>query len=205
VKHEVVRLQRDQLTQAADMLAGAFQSDPIYCELFPDPDVRHKALANMFNGVVGYALRYGEALTTPEIRGVTCWLPPGKAEVTLWRIARTGFGLVRGILGYSQEARQRFLAGITHTEAVHKRLMKVPHWYLWLLGVAPDRQGHGYGSALLQPVLARADEAGLPCYLETQTEPNVAFYRRRGFQVAETGLMPGVDLPVWHMVRSPQG
>lgn len=187
------------------MLAWAFQSDPIYCELFPDSDVRHKALANMFSGVVGYALRYGEALTTPEIRGVACWLPPGNAEVTLWRIARTGFGLVRGILGYSQEARKRFLAGITHTEAVHKRLMTVPHWYLWLLGVAPDRQGHGYGSALLQPILARADEAGLPCYLETQTERNVTFYQRRGFEVAETGPLPGVHLPVWHMVRSPQG
>lgn len=205
MEHEVVRLRRSQRAQAADMLAWAFQSDPIYCELFPDSDVRKKALANMFSGVVGYALRYGEALTTPEIRGVACWLPPGNAEVTLWRIARTGFGLVRGIFGYSQEARKRFLAGITHTEAVHKRLMTVRHWYLWLLGVAPDRQGHGYGSALLQPILARADEAGLPCYLETQTEWNVTFYQRRGFEVAETGPLPGVDLPVWHMVRSPQG
>ena len=205
MKHEVVILQRNQLAQAAEMLAWAFQSDPIYNELFPDSDARHKALGTMFNGVVGYALRYGEVLTTPEIRGAACWLPPGKAEVTLWRIARTGFGLVRGILGFSQEARKRFLAGITHTEAVHKRLMTVPHWYLWLLGVAPDRQGHGYGSALLQPILARADEDGVPCYLETQTERNVAFYRRRGFEVAETGLMPGVDLPVWHMVRPSQG
>ena len=205
MKHEVVSLQRNQRVQAAEMLAWAFQSDPIYRELFPEAGARHRVLVTMFDGVVGYAMRYGEVLTTPEVRGAACWLPPGEVNVTLWRIARTGFGLVRGILAYSQDARKRFMAGVTDTEAVHKRLMRVPHWYLWLLGVAPDRQGHGYGSALLQPILARADEDGVPCYLETQTERNVAFYRRRGFEVAETGLMPGVDLPVWYLVRSPQG
>jgi MFS family permease len=52
-----------------------------------------------------------------------------------------------------------------------------PHWYLWLLGVDPDRQGQGVGSALLAPILARADAEGLPCALETLTERNVWFYR----------------------------
>lgn len=202
--HKIVTLRRDQIEAAADMLAWAFDYDPIYSVLFPSSQARHKALANMFAGVVGYALHYGEVLTTPELRGVACWLPPGYTEVTPWRIIRTGFCLARGITGLDKATRRRFMAGIQHTEAVHKRLMPGPHWYLWLLGVSPDRQGHGYGSALLRPIFPRADEAGVPCYLETQTRQNVAFYRRRGFEVAETGSLPGVDLPVWVMIRPPQ-
>ncbi len=44
MKHEVVGLQRSQMAEAAEMLAWAFQSDPIYCELFPESYVRHRAL-----------------------------------------------------------------------------------------------------------------------------------------------------------------
>ncbi|MCD6287366.1 MAG: GNAT family N-acetyltransferase [Anaerolineae bacterium] len=205
MEHKVVVLQRDRRPRAAEMLAWAFQSDPLFVGLIPQPLARHRALVKIFGGMVGYARHYGEVLTTPEVRGVACWLPPGRTEVTPWRIAHAGLRLVWAALTVSQGRRKLLWTATQHTEAVHKRLMTVPHWYLWLLGVAPDRQGHGYGSALLRPILARADQEGTSCYLETQTERNVAFYRRRGFQVAEMGLMPGVDLPVWHMVRSPQG
>lgn len=53
------------------------------------------------------------------------------------------------------------------------------------------------------PVLARADREGMPCYLETETEGNVAFYRKRGFQVVSAGLVPGQSLRIWTMLRAP--
>jgi ribosomal protein S18 acetylase RimI-like enzyme len=79
-----------------------------------------------------------------------------------------------------------------------------PHWYLWALGVDPPYQGQGVGGQLLQPVLAEADAAGLPCYLETETERNVAFYRKHGFDVATAGPDPRQGVMVWTMVREPQ-
>ena len=54
---------------------------------------------------------------------------------------------------------------------------------------------------MLRPVLAQADAAGVPCYLETETERNVAFYRRRGFEVVKTEVFEELDLPMWLMVR----
>ena len=48
----------------------------------------------------------------------------------------------------------------------------------------------------------QADAAGLPCYPETGTEANVAFYSRRGFEV--TGEAKAEGASVWAMVRPPQ-
>ena len=44
---------------------------------------------------------------------------------------------------------------------------RVPHWYLPVLGTAPEYQGRGVGSALLRALLARSDAEGLPAYLES--------------------------------------
>ena len=65
------------------------------------------------------------------------------------------------------------------------------HWYLWALGAEPGCQGRGIGGRLLQLVLAQADSDGLPCYLETHAERNLAFYQKWGFEVLNDDLMPG--------------
>jgi len=51
-------------------------------------------------------------------------------------------------------------------------------------------QGHGVGRMLLTPVLQRAGQEGLPCYLETFVPENVRFYEHRGFNVVDAGAEP---------------
>lgn len=80
---------------------------------------------------------------------------------------------------------------------------KEPHWYLSVLSVEPESQGLGHGSALIQPGLDRADEAGSGAYLETQREKNIGFYERFGFELVEKLVIDG-ELPVWLMWRKPQ-
>jgi ribosomal protein S18 acetylase RimI-like enzyme len=58
-----------------------------------------------------------------------------------------------------------------------------PHWYLPWIGVRPEAQGKGVGSALLARGLARADADGLPAYLEATSRRNAALYARYGFEV----------------------
>ena len=55
----------------------------------------------------------------------------------------------------------------------------VPFYYHLNL-VACQRQRQGYGAALLQPMLDRADEQGLPCYVESDGAGD--FYRLLGFE-----------------------
>lgn len=183
------------------MLARAFQLDPAYTSIFPDSGERERALQLLFGAVVGYSLVYGLIHTTPAVEGVACWLSPGNAEITLWRMLRTGLGLQRAVARFNPQARQEVLAALAYMDEIHKRAAPEPHWYLWALGVEPDCQGQGIGSRLLQPVLTQADNDGISCYLETQTERNVAFYRKRGFEVVSDGVVPDQGIRVWTMLR----
>ncbi|MDP1821280.1 MAG: GNAT family N-acetyltransferase [Acidimicrobiales bacterium] len=89
-------------------------------------------------------------------------------------------------------------------EKAHRRHPE--HYYLSVLGTAPDRQGEGVGSALMAPVVARCDEEGIGAYLESSKEANIPFYRRHGFEVVEELQLPsGPGLwPMWRDPRAPQ-
>jgi ribosomal protein S18 acetylase RimI-like enzyme len=62
----------------------------------------------------------------------------------------------------------------------------------------------GIGSRLLRAGLNRADEAGLPAYLETGTTRNVALYRRHGFEVIHEAPCGNGAPMMWHMWREPE-
>ena len=203
MSEDVTTLHSSQKRLASRVLASAFLADPLYSDLFPDIGRRKRALQSMFSGLLTYALRYGVSHTTSDVAGIAIWLGPGNARLTLWRTLRTGIALPRALMSFDRPARETFIRVMNHMEAEHRDLMPGPHWYLWVLGVHPDRQSRGIGKRLLQPVLARADREGLPCYLETTTERNSAFYRKSGF---ETRAMPSVldgQLPTWLMIREP--
>jgi ribosomal protein S18 acetylase RimI-like enzyme len=70
------------------------------------------------------------------------------------------------------------------------------------IGTRSAAQGTGLGSALLEIGTAQADSAGLPCYLETGTENNVAFYSKRGFEVV--GQADVYEFTLYGMVRPPK-
>ena len=77
-----------------------------------------------------------------------------------------------------------------------------PHLRLEFFGVLPERQGTGLGTALIEHGHRKADQLGLPCYLETFTERNVRFYERRGYRVVGDYTV-GDGVPVWGLVRLP--
>jgi ribosomal protein S18 acetylase RimI-like enzyme len=81
--------------------------------------------------------------------------------------------------------------------------MERRHAYLWFLGVAPEAQGMGIGSALLRAANARLDAEGLPAYLETGTTRNVALYRRHGFEVISEHKARADAPTMWSMWREP--
>jgi ribosomal protein S18 acetylase RimI-like enzyme len=80
-----------------------------------------------------------------------------------------------------------------------------PVWYLQALGIAPEAQGQGIGSKLIQPMLDLTDARQETCYLETGTDRNVRFYERFGFEVREAGVQLAPHGPThWTMIRRPQ-
>jgi len=201
---EPVVLRPSEASQAARVLTRAFADDEAWRTIFPADAVRAVVLPRLWRAVVGYSLRYGKVWTTPDVAGVACALGPGRAFVTPWREMRTGLRFSRLIAGLSFENWRSFLSAAVAIDRLHRQAMPGPHEYLWTLGVDTARQGAGIGSALVSAFVARADEVRLPTYLETETERNVSFYRRHGFDVLREEHALGGRLRVWAMIRPPR-
>ena len=176
---------------AVEALSGAFFDDPVFRWVFPDDERRGAVLPGFFDVFTRAIGRHGASLETSDGTGAALWVPPGE-EVTEDEDA---FG--EALVGLSPVDGDRLM---TCMELLGETHPQEPSWYLNLLGVAPDHQGHGIGSALLKAALDRADRDGVPAYLEATSEQNRRLYERHGFvATAELRLPDGPSL--WAMWR----
>ena len=65
---------------------------------------------------------------------------------------------------------------------VHKAHADCPHYNVAVAATLPEAQGRGHLSTLMRAVTRRADEEGLPCYLECHGTRNRGIYMRYGFR-----------------------
>lgn len=199
----MTRLRPDQAEAAGDILLRAFLGDPGVRYMFPNPARQARIMRGMLLASVRFGLRWGEVYTWGENpAGVAVWTPPpGKAAVTYSRLMRTGMLLPAASCNPAELFRSVLLglcSGLLDVES-----LRTPHWYLWILGVAPEAQGQGVGSALLHEMLQRDDVRRHPVLLETMTARNVRFYQKHGFQVTGHGRAPLNGPEIWTMRRDP--
>jgi ribosomal protein S18 acetylase RimI-like enzyme len=200
-REESVPLTWNQFGQVAEVLTAAFVDYPLIAYSVADDVRRRKATYALYAGVLRYTLCYGETYTTPQGEGAACWLPPDRPFPTFFRMLRSGMLAVP--LRFGRTGFKRLQAADHVAEAEHRAHAPGPHWYLWVIGVDPARQGTGVAGRLMRPVFERADEAGLRCYLETHKASNIAVYERYGFAVVSQTSVPGHPLTVWAMMRRP--
>ncbi|MEY2567215.1 MAG: hypothetical protein QOE35_1744 [Actinomycetota bacterium] len=174
-------------------LARAFEDDPVMSWLYPGP---HRLEAFFRGYELKLHLPHGEVYTTDGVDGAAIWAPPDQWRTSARDVLRVAPGLLR-VTG------TRLMRGLRTMNAVERKHPKEPHWYLAVLGTDPSKQGKGVGSALLAPVLQRCDNEGLPAYLESSKESNIAFYRRHRFEVTDEIQLPKGP-KVWPMWRDPQ-
>lgn len=188
--------------RATTALARAFFDYELMVYAVPEAARRGRAVRALYAALLADAARYGAVYATRDRAGVACWLPPGRAHLTVFRQLRAGMLSVP--LRFGPAGFRRLLAYDTLGRALHHELAPMPHWYLAAIGVAPERQGQGVAAALLQPILQRADTAGLPCYLETHREANLRIYQKHGFDLLRRADLPGHAVPMWAMLRKPR-
>lgn len=185
---------------AATALALAFYEDPVTRWIVPEiaeqPFGRYlEGAQRWFSLVMGGAYRdRAQTFVTEPVVGAAIWLGPVDWRTPLWHQLSL---LPRLALLYRRRL-GRLLWLVRLLEARHPR---EPHWYLAVLGVQPDWQGRGLGSALLGPVLERCRSEALPAYLEASTPRSRACYERLGFQVVEELPLPEGGPPIWRMWR----
>lgn len=171
----------------------AFSADPFIRWLYPSVE----QYLNSFPGFVRLiASDRVNILYTKDYAGAAFWLPP-ETEV-------------------NRDAYEAYVTYIRKTvcpsnpdqiDTVFEKLVEahpqVPHRYLALLGVEPTKQGQGYGTSLLEPILQDCDRQQQVLYLETCNPRSAAFYERHGFEPQATIQIAHCPL-IFPMVRYPQ-
>jgi GNAT superfamily N-acetyltransferase len=195
---EVRKASRDDVPQLADVLARAFHEDPVFRWLFPRERRRHGHSRSYFRDRARILLRQDEVYTVDGAAGAAMWARPGEWRdptfAALWSLAKLAPRIGRRSL--------KALSGLHEVEARHPH---APHWYLAVLGVEPIWQGRGVGARLLAATLARLDAEGVPAYLETSKQSNVAWYGRRRFATRVETSPARRGPPIWTMWREPSG
>ena len=196
---EIVRLRDDQLGEASEVLARAFQDDPAWIWLIPDERRRAAVLPWLFR--VGF-----------EIAAADVWTTAGSV-----RRLRT-----LAAAGPAADARRRGAAGL------HRDAVADAGGNLALLRLRASAREHAHGGgerAALVPRRARCRArrssarasarrssrpgsraqraSGLPCVLLTNDEQNLSFYERHGFETVLEGDKPPGGPHAWAMVRKP--
>ena len=197
------RLHRAQVPETAEALVRAFDDSPIMRYVMPRASVRRVGLRRFFRSAVEDALPFGEAwgaLVDGRVAGAAVWLPPRCYPPSITRQVRQLFAISM----LAPIAAPSLARSVRYLRAADKAHPDAEHWYLAILGIDPPHQGHGLGTGLLAEVLGRADETGLPAYLETDKERNVAYYARHRFALTGTLHPTPQGPPTWTMWREPR-
>ncbi|HZC46855.1 MAG TPA: GNAT family N-acetyltransferase [Candidatus Acidoferrum sp.] len=200
---EIIRLADSQIPAAGATLARAFHDDPLMIYTIPDASERARLLPDMYSRIVRFGFLAGEVYVTADSGdGVALWMPPN-AQWSREKMEASGMSQMPNLIGADPYQRYREVVG--REWQARERDMTGACWYLFILGVEPRRQRRGLGGALMRPVLERADAKGQQCYLETENERNVSFYRKQGFEVIVKGEEAGATgVKFWTFRRAPQ-
>jgi ribosomal protein S18 acetylase RimI-like enzyme len=179
-------------------LAAAFDNDPVtrFCVR---TDARHHCAMRVgFKGALDLYQPYGLTFVANDGEGAALWARHDQWQLTFWQECLL-IPLYMRVCGIN-----RFLRLTRGFDAMKSHHPVEPHYYLYLLGVHPDRQSHGVGTALMRTMLERCDREQMPAYLEASSPRNIPFYQRQGFRaIKEIQFGPGGP-PRAAMWREPQ-
>lgn len=176
------------------LLARAFAHDPAMAYIFPDVRDRTLRLPRLFSLLFDAEALNGLRLVTAGGEAATLWRAPGRASDGVFTMLLHAWPMWRALGGSIGRA-------LAVSNAIAAHFPAEASWYLHIAGCDPAAQGKGFGAAAVRAGLDRIAGGGLPAYLETATEKNVAFYRALGFRVTDEWCVPNGGPRFWSMRR----
>jgi GNAT superfamily N-acetyltransferase len=200
----MIPLLRSDLRLAAAMCGRAYQDNEAFSWVMPEPEIRRKLLAPIFEARLKFGLLSGDVFTTStQVEAIAQLVPSERSSYTLSKILRCGVLPLVTRMGYTRFSRMLSIGN--EMDGVPKLVVKGPFISLLAVAVDPAFQGKGYASRLLNPMMALLDDHGMQCVLETTTAAYVPLYEHLGFKtIVHAPLrVTGGSVRTWYMLRLP--
>lgn len=185
-----------QLDAAVSVLSNAFVTNPLHISAFGPQRIDQNrlffriGLRHMFNGQAFVAL------IDDQVRGYVhfnaspyCLPAPEEIPIAATTLLKP--------LGEAIPQVIKWFARWCHLDP------EEPHVHLGPIGVAPDAQGQGIGTALMHRYIEHLKQERSAGYLETDRPKNVEFYKKFGFVVRHEEQLIGAT--TWYMWRPRDG
>jgi GNAT superfamily N-acetyltransferase len=189
----VKKYSADRLDECVSVLAGAFVTNPLHVAAFGEGCIDQNrlffriGLRHMFIGSGFVALVDGAVAGYAHFNASPYCLPaPEEIPMAMATVLKP--------LGKAIPQVIRWFTRWCHLDP------DVSHVHLGPIGVAPDMQGHGVGTALMQRYVEHLEQENTAGYLETDRAENVEFYKKFGFVVRHEETVIG--MPTWYMWRT---
>lgn len=199
ILNSLYSVQKKDFVKTGHIFGSSFKDDPAFHDFFKNE--RDDKRDAFFEGPARYCYRYGKIFApSSQMEGLAAWVSGTKADMTFWRVIRSG--LIKSTQRAGMKNMMSMRPVFEPLEKARRRIMNGRDYiYLMALGVAPQFQGKGYGGKLLRAVIKDSENHKLPLYLETATKKNVEMYNKFGFNVIEQVILPKIEVPLWCMIR----
>lgn len=171
-------------------LVLSFATDPLLRFFFPEPATYVEAFPQLARAFARAAVDHDAAHYVEGFGASALWFSPG---------VEPDRGAIRPMFERTIEPKrlETIFEVIREKAKFHP---EEPHSYLQMIGVDPQLQGRGYGSALLAHALDRIDAEHEVSCLDSSNPANIPLYERYGFEVMATVTVADAPL-VFPMVR----
>ncbi len=195
-----------EIERAAKIWTRAFHDAAFYVWVLPDAAIRQALLQGFFELRLRLGVQYGEVYVTSNFKGGAYWMSSENAARSEEKVAASGgMKFFEKLNATDPGALPKIMKYLAVVDPLQAQLAPVPHLYLSSLAVDPAYHNKGHGAALLRAMFARVDQEKGLVYLETNSKDNISYYEKFGFTVRKHVIIPDTELPVWVMIRDPQG
>ena len=188
----IAKYNAKELESVLSVLANAFITSPLHVSAFGPQRMDYNrlffriGLRDMFHGEAFVASVNGAVCGYAHFNASPYCLPPPE------ELPNAMANLLKP-LGAASPHVMKWFARWCHFDPDE------PHIHLGPIGVAPELQGQGVGTVLMNRYIGYLRQEQLPGYLETDKPENVRFYEKFGFTVQREEELIGV--PTWYMWR----